>query len=132
MLVCEKNPTLCDIVSTLHQEYLLVDTSRQQLEVLFNYSYDEDCPWKHVKCNLLPPACLPETLTPIVGSAYEVVSANEWILRAAVEAGVDIPNERLKTVCTSLKVMLPGPKQGSGKGGNRKRVDYVRSLVQHL
>ena len=60
------------------------------------------------------------------------MSQNEWILKAAVEAGVDIPITRLKTMCTSLRVMLPGPKQGSGKNGNKKKIDYVRSLVQHL
>ena len=108
-----------------------MDESRKKLGVLFNYDYDETCQWRNVRFRVLPPACLPKDLSH-VGSAFEVMDNDEWLLRGAVRSGVDLKVPKLKMICTSLGVALPGPKQGSGKRGNLKRQDFVQSLIKHL
>ena len=40
--------------------------------------------------------------------------------------------KQLIQICASLRVVLPGPKKGSGKNGGRVLIDYVRALVRYL
>lgn len=110
----------------------MVDPATAEVQVMFNYTFDEACHWKHVACRLLPPACLPEALAADGPTAFEVTCGDEWILKGAVAAGVDLTVPRLRQICLSLQVALPPPKKGSGKNGAMKKEDYVRSLIKHL
>ena len=114
------------------KEYLLVDMTRKKLDVLFNYTFDEDCPWKHIPVRILPPACLPLAISHKVSSAYQITGASEWILKGSMKAGVDISMPHLRTICRQLNVTLPGKLCGSGKNGALKKRDFVRSLIQHV
>jgi len=109
-----------------------VDESRKKLDVLFNYDYDDACEWRNVRFRVLPPACLPKDLASHVGSAFEVLDNDEFLLKGAVRAGVQINVPTLRKICTTLGVALPGPKQGSGKGGNVKKQDIVKCLIKYL
>lgn len=103
-----------------------------KLRLMVNYCYDETCTWKYVEQHPVPPSCLPAKLGSQHGWALKIIRQDEWILKGAVQSGVTINVPTLKTVCRTLNVKLPGPKQGSGAGGRLKREDYVRGLINFL
>ena len=101
---------------------------------MFNYSFEEDCPWTHVACRLLPPACLPDALIRGTNAtaAFEITCDDEWILKGAVRNGVDLTVPRLRQICLSLKVTLPRAGEGSGKNGSVLKSDIVGVFIRHL
>ena len=103
-----------------------------KLRLMVNYCYDETCTWKYVEQHPVPPSCLPAKLGSQHGWALKIIRQDEWILKGAVQSGVTINVPTLKTVCRTLNVKLPGPKQASGAGGRLKREDYVRGLINFL
>ena len=110
----------------------MADDSVTKLRLMVNYSYDETCPWKFVEQHPLPPSCLPAELESHHGIALKIIRQDQWILRGAVQSGLTINVPTLSTVCRTLNVKLPGPRQGSGAGGRLKRQDYVTGLINHL
>ena len=114
------------------QEFLSVDPNHQGVELLFNFTVSETSSWMFVVHEVLPPACVPDSLNEF-GSVMHVKS-KEWILRAAVlrQQSMKLTKNQLVQICTSLRVALPEAKKGSGKTGNRIKIDYVRALIQYL
>ncbi|CAE7811014.1 unnamed protein product [Symbiodinium sp. CCMP2592] len=115
------------------QEFLSVDPNHQGVEMLFNFTVSaESSAWMFVVHEVLPPACVPDSLHQL-GSCIHVKS-KEGILRAAVlrQQSMKLTKDQLVQICTSLRVPLPDPKKGSGKRGNRIKIDFVRALVRYL
>ncbi len=115
------------------QVYLVLDDTKSRVQLgadlLFNHSFDEECPWKFVDYTLLPPACLPKELQRF-GCACLVKDHTIWILKGAVESGLCLNIIRLRHVCVALRLKIP--KKGSGKKGGVKKVDLAALLVRHL
>lgn len=102
------------------------------IEVMFNFDVAEgQGPWRRVLVQNVPPACLPAALHS-VGTAFLITSKNEWLLRGAVREGCQLNVEQLKSVCSSLKVPLPGNGEGSGKRGGVVKKDYAAKLIKYL
>ncbi|CAE7232718.1 unnamed protein product [Symbiodinium sp. CCMP2592] len=114
------------------QEFLSVDPNHKGVEMLFNFTVTENSAWMFVVHEVLPPACVPDSLHHC-GSCIHVKS-KEWILRAALlrQQTIKFNRNQLVHMCTSLRVALPEARQGSGKKGGRINIDYVRALVRHL
>ena len=123
-----------DLQFAIVQDYLIIDPTTTQVETMFNYSFEEDCPWTHVACRLLPPACLPDALIrgTNAAAAFEITCDDEWILKGAVRNGVDLTVPRLRQICLSLKVTLPRAGEGSGKNGSVLKSDIVGVFIRHL
>lgn len=54
------------------------------------------------------------------------------MLRGALQEGVFLTAQQLKHICSSLKIVLPGRKQGSGKNGNVIKKDIALCLLRHV
>ena len=102
--------------------------AQQHPDFLLNYDVSDDCPWKYVKVQALPPCCLDSESGKHVGSLFEVVSVKP-LLEAAVWDGVFLTAKQCRLICLSRKVTLPGKGQGSGKKRGLIKLDYARSLV---
>ncbi|CAE7631480.1 unnamed protein product, partial [Symbiodinium sp. CCMP2456] len=120
------------LLACVRQEFLSVDPNHEGVEMLFNFTVSESSPWMFVVHEVLPPACVPDSLHEL-GSCIHVKS-KEGILRAAVlrQQSMKLTKLQLVQICASLRVALPDPKKGSGKTGKRIKIDYVRALLQHL
>eukprot|EP00435_Cladocopium_sp_Y103_P047920 s1957_g14.t1 len=103
-----------------------------ELKFMFNFKVAEDiCEWRRVLAKALPPACIPVNFS-YLGSIFQVDSKDEWILRGALRDGVFLTIQQLRSICVSLKVVLPGKKQGSGKNGNVVKKDIALCLLKHV
>ncbi|CAK9104319.1 unnamed protein product [Durusdinium trenchii] len=113
-------------------EFLTMPDEWEGIEVMFNFDVAEgQGPWRRVLVQNVPPACLPAALHS-VGTAFLITSKNEWLLRGAVREGCQLNVEQLKSVCSSLKVPLPGNGEGSGKRGGVVKKDYAAKLIKYL
>ncbi|CAK9015490.1 Uncharacterized protein SCF082_LOCUS12784 [Durusdinium trenchii] len=98
---------------------------------LHNFTFDEGSAcWKFVQHRVLPPACLPEDIPADVGTAFEVIKRDEWILRGGLRAGISLTLPTLHQIMAAIK--CPKPTKGTGKNGRVKKVDIVTALVQYL
>lgn len=100
-------------------------------DLLFNHSFDKECPWTFVEHTLIPPACLPKHLHRF-GCALLVKNHKVWILQGAVQSGLFLNMHRLRHVCIALRLNLPKKPNGSGKDGNVRKVDVAKVLVHHI
>ena len=103
-----------------------------KLKFMFNFKVAEDlCEWRRVVAKPLPPACIPVNFS-FLGSIFQIDSKDEWVLRGALRDGIFLTVQQLRSICGSLKVALPGRKQGSGKNGNVVKKDIALCLLKHV
>lgn len=116
----------------LAKEYLTISNAEMgECHFLHNFTFDEGSAcWKFVQHRVLPPACLPEDIPADVGTAFEVIKRDEWILRGGLRAGISLTLPTLHQIMAAIK--CPKPTKGTGKNGRVKKVDIVTALVQYL
>ena len=107
------------------QEFLTFKKNEKSVSTLHNFTIDESsCSWRYVHQRVLPPACLPQEVALFgFGSAFEVTKLDS-LLRGSIQAGISLTIPRLLQVCKAVK--CPMPAEGRGKGGRKKKVDYVK------
>ena len=99
---------------------------------MVNFTFDDDfANWEACETLLVPPACLPEAISPNVFFAHELIGYL-GLLPYSIKQGLFLKRDLLVTICKKLKVQLPSKKQGSGKKGGLVKLDYAQCLVKHF
>ena len=81
-----------------------------------------------VNTELVLPAFCPASLREF-SCVWEVLGEREPLLESGIRNGVWMSRMQMAKLHDILKFPLPGPKQGSGKGGNLIKIDFARALV---
>ena len=85
--------------------------------------------WEFVPTRPLPASCLPADM-PDLACMLKVIGPHEPVLHAALRRGAKLTLYQLKAIVLAYSVNLP--EVGSGKRGNRIKIDFVRAILQHF
>ena len=86
--------------------------------------------WRCVSYEALAPQQVPADLQDYC-SVLRQTEPPQDIVRAAIKQGVFLTKEQIRNLWQIEKFEIPGPKQGSGKGGSLLKTDWVASLIKH-